>query len=158
MTDRYQSLFIAALIVLAAGILLALIRAIRGPRVADRIMGINMIGTMSTACIAILSVLLRQSWLLDVGLICVLLGLLGVYRFRFVLNRMHCASLIDTMGIFFILLSLVLATRSLGYLPKLLLLLLFLWIGSPIASHLVSRMEVSTDETASEHMKEEDRA
>ena len=56
MTDRYQSLFIAALIVLAAGILLALIRAIRGPRVADRIMGINMIGTMSTACIAILSV------------------------------------------------------------------------------------------------------
>lgn len=95
---------------------------------------------------------------LGLGLICVLLGLLGVYRFRFVLNRMHCASLIDTMGIFFILLSLVLATRSLGYLPKLLLLLLFLWIGSPIASHLVSRMEVSTDETASEHMKEEDRA
>lgn len=94
---------------------------------------------------------------MGVGLICVLMGVLGVYRFRFVLNRMHCASVIDTMGMFFILLSLILATCSPAYLPKLLLLLLFLWIGSPIASHLVSRLEVSTDETAAEHVKEEDR-
>ncbi|MBR4701380.1 MAG: sodium:proton antiporter [Oscillospiraceae bacterium] len=88
MTDRYQSLFIAALIVLAAGILLALIRAIRGPRVADRIMGINMIGTMSTACIAILSVLLRQSWLLDVGLIYCMISFLAVV----VLVKNHIAA------------------------------------------------------------------
>ena len=88
MTDRYQSLFIAALIVLAAGILLALIRAIRGPRVADRIMGINMIGTMSTACIAILSVLLRQSWLLDVGLIYCMISFLAVV----VLVKNHIAT------------------------------------------------------------------
>ncbi len=88
MTDRYQNLFIAALIVLAAGILLALIRAIRGPRVADRIMGINMIGTMSTACIAILSVLLRQSWLLDVGLIYCMISFLAVV----VLVKNHIAA------------------------------------------------------------------
>ena len=88
MTDRYQSLFIVALIVLAAGILLALIRAIRGPRVADRIMGINMIGTMSTACIAILSVLLRQSWLLDVGLIYCMISFLAVV----VLVKNHIAA------------------------------------------------------------------
>ena len=88
MTDRYQSLFIAALIVLAAGILLALIRAIRGPRVADRIMGINMIGTMSTARIAILSVLLRQSWLLDVGLIYCMISFLAVV----VLVKNHIAA------------------------------------------------------------------
>lgn len=94
---------------------------------------------------------------LGVGVICVVLGLLGVYRFRFVLDRMHCASILDTMGMFFILLSLALASRSLAYLPKLLLLLVFLWIGSPIASHLVSRLEVSTDETAAEHLKKEDR-
>ena len=95
---------------------------------------------------------------LTVGMICVLLGILGVYRFRFVLNRMHGAAIIDTMGVFFILLSLILATRSLEYLPKLALLLAFLWIGSPLASHLVSRLELTTDETAEDHVKKEDRS
>lgn len=95
---------------------------------------------------------------LGVGLLCVVFGLLGVYRFRFVLNRMHCASIIDTMGIFFILLSLMIAVGSLSWIPKLLLLQVFLWIGSPIASHLVSRLEISTDETAADHVKEEDRS
>ncbi len=95
---------------------------------------------------------------LGVGLSCVLLGLLGVYRFRFVLNRMHSAAMIDTMGMFFLLLALMLAVHSLSWLPKMLLLLVFLWIGSPLASHLVSRLEISTDETAREHMKEEDRS
>ena len=94
---------------------------------------------------------------LGVGLLCVLLGLLGVFRFRFVLNRIHCASIIDTVGIFFIILSLIFASRSLGTVPKLLLLLVFLWIGSPISSHLVGRLELSTDETAGANMGEEDR-
>lgn len=78
MSNRYDALLITALVLLAAGIFLALLRAIRGPRVADRIVGVNMIGTMSTACIAILSVLLRQSWLLDVGLIYFLISFLAV--------------------------------------------------------------------------------
>lgn len=95
---------------------------------------------------------------LGVGLICVGFGLLGAYRFRFVLNRMHCASVIDTMGMLFILLSLMIASGSPAWLPKLLLLLVFLWIGSPIASHLVSRLEISTDETAADNVKEEDRS
>lgn len=81
-------LLIAALLALAVGIFLALLRAIRGPRVADRIMGVNMIGTMSTACICILAVLLRQSWLLDVGLIYCLISFLAVV----VLVKNHIAS------------------------------------------------------------------
>ena len=80
-------LLIAALLALAVGIFLALLRAIRGPRVADRIMGVNMIGTMTTACIAILSVLLDQSWLLDVALIYCMISFLAVV----VLVRSHIA-------------------------------------------------------------------
>ena len=37
----YQRMYIAALIVLAVGILFALLRSIRGPRIADRIMGVT---------------------------------------------------------------------------------------------------------------------
>lgn len=80
-------LLIAALLVLAGGIFFALLRAIRGPRVADRIMGVNMIGTMTTACIAILSVLLNQRWLLDVALIYCMISFLAVV----VLVRSHIA-------------------------------------------------------------------
>ncbi len=88
MTGRYDLLLTAALIVLAAGIFLALIRAIRGPRVADRIVGVKMICTMSTACIAILGGRLRQSWLLDVALIYFMISFLAVV----VLVKNHIAA------------------------------------------------------------------
>ena len=91
------------------------------------------------------------------GLVCVLLAVFGVYRFRFVLYRMHCASVIDTLGIFLILLGLALGAGTLAYIPKLVLILLLLWIGSPIASHFVCRLTWTTDETAEQHVKQEDR-
>ena len=81
-------LLVGALLLLSVGIFFALVRAIRGPRVADRILGVNMIGTMTTACIAILSVLLGQSWLLDVALIYCLISFLAVV----VLVRSHIAA------------------------------------------------------------------
>lgn len=87
--ERYYSvLFLAALIFLAVGILFALIRAIKGPRVADRIVGINMIGTMSLSALAILAVKLRQSWLLDVSLIYCMISFLAVL----VLTKIYIAA------------------------------------------------------------------
>ena len=74
----YDYLFAVALMCLAAGLFFALLRAIRGPRVADRIMGINMIGTIVSGSLAILSVWLRQSWLLDVCILYALISFLAV--------------------------------------------------------------------------------
>ena len=88
MGNRYDLLLTGALLALAVGIFFALLRAIRGPRVADRIIGVNMIGTMSTACIAILAVRLHQSWLLDVSLIYCMISSLAVV----VLVKNHIAS------------------------------------------------------------------
>lgn len=88
MTERESILFYGALIALAVGILLALIRAIRGPRIADRIMGVNMIGTMTSACIAICAVMLRQSWLLDVALVYGMISFVAVV----VLAKNHIAA------------------------------------------------------------------
>lgn len=87
------------------------------------------------------------------GMVVIGLSIFGVFRFRFVLNRMHYAAIIDTLGTLFILISLMLAAEAPVYVWKLLLVLVFLWIGSPISSHLVSRLEVTTDKTAPEHMK-----
>ena len=87
-----------------------------------------------------------------IGLFVIAVSVLGVFRFRFVLNRMHCAAIIDTLGALFVIASLMLAADAPAYVWKLLGILLFLWIGSPIAAHLVSRMELLTDPDAKRHV------
>ena len=76
--SAFDYLYFIALLVLAGGLFFALLRAIRGPRIADRIMGINMIGTMVSLTLAILSVWLRQSWLLDVCILYAMISFLAV--------------------------------------------------------------------------------
>ena len=87
MERSYQLLFSAALILLAVGMFFALLRAVRGPRVADRILGVNLSGTMAVACLAILAVALKQSWLLDVSLLYGMISFLAVI----VLTRLQAA-------------------------------------------------------------------
>lgn len=82
------------------------------------------------------------------GIVVILISVLGFYRFRFVLNRMHCAAIIDTLGSLLILASLMVFADAPVYLFKLLGVLAFLWIGSPVASHLVCRTELLTDDDA----------
>ena len=76
----------------------------------------------------------------------------GVFRFRFVLNRMHCAGIIDTLGVLLMAASLMLASGAPVYCWKLAAVVAFLGLGSPLSSHLIARMELMTDETAGEHM------
>ena len=90
------------------------------------------------------------------GLLFAAVSILGVFRFRFVMNRMHCAAILDTLAMALILGGLMVASSNMHYIPKLAAALLMLWIGSPAASHLVGRMEISTDDTAAEHIQLEE--
>ena len=90
------------------------------------------------------------------GVVAGAVSILGVFRFHFVMNRMHCAAILDTIAMAGILGGLMLAKASLAFTPKFLAALVVLWVGSPIASHLVSRMEMATDETAAQHVKLEE--
>ena len=78
MDSWFDYLLIGVLLLLTAGLFFSLLRAIRGPRMADRILGINMTGSLTTAAIALLAVLLDQSWLLDVCLIYCMISFLAV--------------------------------------------------------------------------------
>ena len=93
--------------------------------------------------------------LIGAGLVCIFFAILGVFKFRFVMNRMHCAAIIDTLGIVFLSAGLVVAAGSTEYIPKLLCIPLILWVGSPIASHLVGRLEITTDSDLGQHMEME---
>ncbi|MBO5502659.1 MAG: sodium:proton antiporter [Clostridia bacterium] len=77
-SQAYSMLWTGALVVLAVLTLACLIRSVIGPRIADRIVSINMISTLSLAMIAILTRVLGESYLADVALIYALLGFLAV--------------------------------------------------------------------------------
>lgn len=78
MEDMLNIVLEVGLVILAVGILLAFIRAVKGPRFTDRIMAMNMIGTMTTAMICILSAYLHETVLVDVALVYTLLSFLSV--------------------------------------------------------------------------------
>ena len=71
-------------------------------------------------------------------------SVVGIFRLRYVLNRMHAAALCDALGIFLILVGLILLRGWSVVSVKLLLVLVFLWLTSPVASHLIAEMEVKT--------------
>ena len=94
---------------------------------------------------------------LFLGVFCALTAILGVFRFRYALNRLHCAAVADSLAMLLILTGLMLAAGRLAYIPKLALLLVLLWLGSPVASRLTAAMELTTGEDARNHMDREDR-
>ncbi|MCI8542871.1 monovalent cation/H+ antiporter complex subunit F [Acetatifactor aquisgranensis] len=74
----YDIFFTGALIVLAVLVILCLVRAIIGPRVADRIVSVNMTGTMVIVMIAILALMLEEGYLADICLIYAMISFLAV--------------------------------------------------------------------------------
>lgn len=76
------------------------------------------------------------------GLLALGTATLGIFRFSTMLNRIHAASVCDTMGALLVLSGLILLSGLNALSLKLLLTLVFLWLGSPVSSHLVARMEL----------------
>jgi len=81
-----------------------------------------------------------------------IVGVFGIYRFKFILNRMHSAAILDTMGLFFIVLGMSIARSFDAVTIKLLLIFILLWITSPIQSHLLAKMEYITDKNLDEEI------
>ena len=63
--QAYNVLMTAVIIILAALIILSIIRSILGPGISDRIIAVNMIGTMVIMITAVFSVLLNENYLVD---------------------------------------------------------------------------------------------
>lgn len=76
--QAYQMLFSGALIFLAVMLILCLVRAIKGPRVSDRIIAVNMMGTMVMVIIGILAVKMQEGYLVDICLIYAMISFLAV--------------------------------------------------------------------------------
>ncbi|MBE6948690.1 MAG: monovalent cation/H(+) antiporter subunit G [Ruminococcaceae bacterium] len=87
------------------------------------------------------------------GVFVIISSLLGVYRFKFALNRIHSAALTDTLGFGLIIIGLMISSESLFSVLKLLALLVFMWLTNPVASHMLAKLEVVTDKEIEHHCK-----
>ena len=82
---------------------------------------------------------------LAAGILCFVLEVVGIFRFGYVMNRMHASGIGDTMGLLFIVLSLMIASGWNITTLKLLLLIIFMWLTSPTSTHLLSMVEMRTN-------------
>lgn len=84
--------------------------------------------------------------LLLCGMAVFAIELFGVFKFHYVLNRMHAAALGDTLGLALSMLGLMVLSGFNFTSLKMLLVIVFLWLASPVASHMLARFEVATNE------------
>lgn len=82
---------------------------------------------------------------LCMALIAFTLAVTGVWKFGFVMNRLHAAGIGDTLGIFCVVASLIAARGFSMNDLKLVAIILFLWFTSPVSSHFLSQVEYFTN-------------
>ena len=82
-----------------------------------------------------------------IAAVCILAGVfiavsaaIGVFKFKECLARMHAAAMGDTMAVGLILFGLILLFGLSFTSAKLALIIIFLWLASPVSSHLIALM------------------
>ena len=90
------------------------------------------------------------------GMFMIVSAVFGVFRFRYALNRVHAAALIDTLGILFMIAGLVVARGFQVVSLKMVIVVLFLWLTSPVSSHLIGRLEMTVNDRLDQEMTVQD--
>ena len=78
LNEAYHIVLTVLPIILAVMVLMCLVRAIKGPKTADRIVAINMMGTLTMVIIAILAVKMDEGYLVDICIIYAMISFLAV--------------------------------------------------------------------------------
>lgn len=91
MDSIINSVFTAVLIILALLLIVCLLKAAIGPRVGDRLVCINMMGTIVIVIIAILSLKLKEGYLVDICVIYAMISFLAVI----VLSKIYLGKYIE---------------------------------------------------------------
>ena len=73
-----QSVFTVILVILALILLVCMIKAIKGPTVSDRVVCINMMGTIVIVIIAILALKMKEGYLADISIIYAMVSFLAI--------------------------------------------------------------------------------
>ena len=86
---------------------------------------------------------LLGTFCLGFGLFFIVSSVVGNYRFKFALNRMHAAALGDTLGLLGVVLGVCFYEGLNPTTAKLLAIIVLVWLTSPVSSHLIMLMELT---------------
>ena len=89
------------------------------------------------------------------GLFIELTAIWGVNRFRYSVNRLHAAGMGDTLGLLLISLAAAVYAGFTAVTVKIAFVVAFLWITSPVCTHLIGRLVRETEEEKLEAEAEE---
>ncbi|OUQ80186.1 monovalent cation/H(+) antiporter subunit G [Flavonifractor sp. An100] len=82
--------------------------------------------------------------LITLGILVIGISILGLFRLRDSLERLHAGALTDTLGLLFVGAGLAVLYGFHWATAKLILLWIILWATNPVSSHLIARMELIT--------------
>jgi len=91
------------------------------------------------------------------GLFVLISGVVGVFRFKYALSRIHAGALFDTLGILLMLLGVIVAEGFTIASLKMVLVIAILWLTSPVSSHLIGRLEITINDELDKDMLVTDR-
>ena len=91
--------------------------------------------------------------ILACGVFAFVLEVAGLLRFGFVMNRMHATGIGDSLGLGCVVVALIVASGFSLVSLKLLLLVLFMWLTSPVSTHFLSRIEMNTNPFIRRHVR-----
>ena len=85
------------------------------------------------------------------GLFAYLCAVIGVNRFSFILNSLHCAGIGDTLGLMSIIFGCIVYVFDIMAAMKMLLVLILMWFTCPLSAHLLSEITLKTASGEVEH-------
>ena len=84
------------------------------------------------------------------GVAVIISALIGNFKFGYVLNRMQIGATADTLGTMLIIIGLIVIKGFEILTVKLVIMILFLWMANPVASHFLARTEIISNENIKE--------
>ena len=84
------------------------------------------------------------------GVAVIISALIGNFKFGYVLNRMQIGATADTLGTMLIIIGLIVIKGLEILTVKLVIMILFLWMANPVASHFLARTEIISNENIKE--------
>ena len=84
------------------------------------------------------------------GIFVIFSAMVGNFRFGYVLNRMQIGATADTLGTMLIIIGLIVIKGLEILTVKLVIMILFLWMANPVASHFLARTEIISNENIKE--------
>ena len=102
--------------------------------------------------------LVVASLFLLLGLFVFFTEVVGFFKFKYIMMRIHAAGLGDTLGIMSIAIAVAILIGTPNAIIKLLLVVVFMMLTNPVLTHLLANMEVKLHQNSGNEYKEEDRA